>query len=234
MYLRSIFFVLAALSSTTFAQQTKSREQSAAQSQQQSNDETVINDDRGRAFIIRRETPALSARGNHERVISDPQQYSIFLGSDWAKPSLRAHEPELANLLANVNDAVETRVLDAVGVKNFFGPTFSQEKLDNFAERNLSDLEIQAVLAGMLKDGSLQAPNPNTICVVYLSQELHSTLGSMIAGKHYVAYHSFFNSMGTKLHYVVVPFEADPKTAYQIALRVFVAAALNPNGTASN
>ena len=42
-------------------------------------------------------------------------------------------------------------------------------------------LEIQAMLAGMLKDGSLQAPNANMICVVYLEQGLHSTLGSMIA-----------------------------------------------------
>ena len=40
--------------------------------------------------------------------------------------------------------------------------------------------------------------------------------------------------MGRKLHYAVVPFEADQKTAYQIALRVFVAAVLNPNGTVSN
>ena len=85
----------------------------------------------------------------------------------------------------------------------------------------------------MLKDGSLPRPNANTICVVFLAPELHSTLGTMIAGKHYVAYHSFFNSMGTRLHYAVVPFEADPKSAYQIALRVFASAALNPNGTAS-
>ena len=231
MYLRSVLLIVVALSSSALAQETKSREQSAVQSLPQSLDETVMNDDRGRAFIIRPET-ALSARGNHERIISEPQQYSIFLGSDWARASLRSREPELANLLVNVDAASET--LDEVGVKNFFGPTFSQEKLDNFAERNISDLEIQAMLAGMLKDGSLQAPNANMICVVYLEQGLHSTLGSMIAGKHYVAYHSFFNIMGRKLHYAVVPFEADQKTAYQIALRVFVAAVLNPNGTVSN
>src|SRR2546422_479355 len=100
-------------------------------------------------------------------------------------------------------------------------------------DRDLSDLELQALLAGMLKDGSLPRPNANTICVVFLAPELHSTLGTMIAGKHYIAYHSFFNSMGTRLHYAVVPFEADPKSAYQIALRVFASAALNPNGTAS-
>src|SRR5437870_6996623 len=195
MYLRSILLIMAALSSPAFAQQAKSLEQSTGRAQQQSNDEMVMNDDRGRAFIIRRETPALSARGNHERVISEPQQYTIFVGSDWAKASLRAREPELANLLANVDDAAEIRVLDAVGVKNFFGATFSQERLDNLADRNLSDLELQALLAGMLKDGSLPRPNANTICIVFLAPELHSTLGTMIAGKHYVAYHSFFNSM---------------------------------------
>ena len=31
-----------------------------------------------------------------------------------------------------------------------------------------------------------------------------------------------------RIHYVVVPFEANQDAAYQIALRAFVAAALNP------
>lgn len=37
-----------------------------------------------------------------------------------------------------------------------------------------------------------------------------------------------------KLHYVVVLFEADRKTATQIALRALVAAALNPTGAFAN
>ncbi len=98
-------------------------------------------------------------------------------------------------------------------------------------DRTISDLEIQGVLAGMLKEGSLRRPDASTIYVVFLDPELRSTLGTMIACKHYVAYHNFFNVAGMKIHYVVVPFEANQKAAYQIALRAFLAAALNPNGS---
>src|SRR5260370_31276633 len=66
------------------------------------------------------------------------------------------------------------------------------------------------------------------------SLKMRSTLGSMFAGKHYAAYHNFFNTVGMKLHYVVVPFEADRKTATQIAFRALVAAALNPTGATSH
>ena len=119
-------------------------------------------------------------------------------------------------------------------LKNFFAATSSQEKLDDFTgDRTISDLEIQSVLSGMIKEGSIQRPNASTIYVVFLDAETRSTLGAMIAGKHYLAYHNFFNASGLKIHYVVVPFEANQKTGYQIALRAFLAAALNPNGAGS-
>ena len=227
MKLKLVFLIIVA--SATAAQAQQSHTEAAVNEQPQA----VVNDDRGRAFVIRRETDPLPTRGKHERVILEPQQYSIFLGNDWAEPSLRAREANLANLLASLRDEAMLNAISEAGVKNFFGPATGQEKLDDLSG-NISDLEIQNVLSGMLKDGTLPKPNPNAIYVLYLDPELRSTLGSMIAGKHYVAYHSFFNAAGTKLHYVVVPFEADQKTAYQIALRAFVVAALNPRGSTSN
>src|SRR5882762_7596016 len=83
----------------------------------------------------------------------------------------------------------------------------------------------------MLKDGSLQRPNASTIYVIFLDPGLRSTLGTMLAGKHYLAYHNFFSTSGMKIHYVVAPFEANRETAYQVALRAFLAAAFNPNGS---
>jgi hypothetical protein len=55
-----------------------------------------------------------------------------------------------------------------------------------------------------------------------------------LPGKHYVAYHGFLNAAGAKIHYALVPFQADSKGAYQIALRALVVAALNPTGSSSN
>lgn len=192
--------------------------------------QSVTNDDRGRAFIIERDSAPLSGLRNPGRsVISEPQQYSIFLGSGWATPALRAREEELANLLMNVRDQATLSALNESGVKNTFGPTASREQLENL-NVNISDLEIQNILGAMIKDASLTPSGANTIYVVFLDPEMHSTLGTLFAGKHYAAYHNFFNAAGTKLHYVVIPFEADQKMATRIALRALVAAALNPTG----
>lgn len=196
--------------------------------------ETVINEDRGEAYIIgRKPQPPCSSLVSRGTPISEPQQYSIFLGGGWAKPNLQARESELANLLVNVRDQATITALAGCGVRNFFGPTFSREKLDK-SGRKVTDLEIQAVLSEMLRDRTLPRLNPATIYVVFLDPELNSTLGTMIAGKHYAAYHNFFNASGIRFHYVVMPFEADQKAAYEIALRAFVAAALNPSHAISN
>jgi hypothetical protein len=227
MKFKLILFVMIAFAAGVQAQEVKSRKTSGEP-------QAVTNDDRGRAFIITGEMLSLSLRGHHERVIIEPQQQSVFLGSGWAAESERAREPELANLLANLRDQTQLNALDEYGIKNFFAATSSQEKLDDLAaDRSVSDLRIQSVLAGMLSEGSLQRPNASTILVIYLDPGIRSTLGGMMAGKHYLAYHNFFNASGMKIHYVVVPFESNQQTAYQIALRVFLAAALNPNGTGS-
>jgi hypothetical protein len=225
MKLKLVLMVMLAVSAGVQAQQPKPRESSVDQTQ------SVTNEDRGRAYIISGDTPILSTSGNRDRVITEPQQNSIFLGRGWETTSLRAREPELANLLAHVSDQSQLTALDERGIRNFFAATSSQETFDDTAgDRPITDLAIQSVLAGMLKEGSLQRPNASTIYVIFLDPELHSTLGTMIAGKHYLAYHNFFNASGVKVHYVVVPFEANQKTAYQIALRAFLAAVVNPNG----
>jgi hypothetical protein len=227
MKLKLVLLIIVAVSGGVQAQQVKPPDSSGDQPQ------SVINEDRGRAYIISDDTqPVIS--GNHAKVIAAPQQNSIFLGMGWRTASLRAREPELATLLAHITDQTQLNTLDDCGIKNFFGATSSQEKSDDVSgDRNITDLEIQSVLSGMIKEGSIQRPNASTIYVVFLDAETRSTLGAMIAGKHYLAYHNFFNASGLKVHYVVVPFEANQKAGYQIALRAFLAAALNPNGAGS-
>ncbi len=228
MKLNSVLLVMMVVSAGVQAQQPRPRESSDDQTQ------SVTNEDRGRAYLIAGDMPILSTSGNHDKVIAEPQQNSIFLGRGWETTPLRVREPELANLLAHVSDQSQLSALDERGIKNFFSATSSQETYNGATgDRTISDLAIQGVLAAMLKEGSLQRPNASTIFVIFLDPELHSTLGTMIAGKHYLAYHNFFNASGVKVHYVVVPFEVNQKTAYQIALRAFLAAVLNPNGAGS-
>lgn len=187
--------------------------------------QAVTNEDGGRAFIIERNSPAMFSRSG--RPIAEPQQYSIFLGSGWSTASVRARQTRLGNLLINIGDQTMIEALARRGIKSRFGPTFSREKLD-YPSDKVRDLDIQALLETLLKDQTLPRPRQSTIYVVFLAPELRSSLGKMTAGKHYAAYHNFYNSGSAKLHYVVVPYEEDAEVAYQIAFRAFVAAALNP------
>ena len=140
----------------------------------------------------------------------------------------------MANLLARTSDQAQLSAINESGIRNLFAATTSQEKLYYPAGGSgISDLEIQNLMTGMFEDGSLSRPNANTIYVIFLDPELRSTLGSFFAGKHYLAYHNFFNAAGMKIHYVVVPFQTNQKSAYQIALRAFLAAALNMDGAGS-
>ncbi|MFS8085967.1 MAG: hypothetical protein ACMG6H_10085 [Acidobacteriota bacterium] len=225
MQIKSILLVIIALAAGAQAQRPKSPEGSSDQ-------QTVTNEDRGRAFIIGREPSPSSGVVNRGTVILEPQQFSIFLGSGWATPSLREREAELANLLVNVRDQAMLNSLNESGVKSLFGPTSTIERLDDLSG-NISDLAIQKILGAMVTDGSLPRSGASTIYVVFLDPEMHSTLGELVAEKHYAAYHNFFNTAGMRLHYVVVPYEADRKKANQIALRALVAAALTPTGAKS-
>ncbi len=195
-------------------------------------EQVVINEDGGRSFLIKPSSAPLNGvvkPGN--AVVEELLQHSIFLGSHWAESVQRAREPQLGSLLANINDHAQMDELTQSGIKNLYGVTTSQEKLDVTSDRDISDLGIQSVLAAMFKEGSLPRPDAGAIYVVYLDPGLRSTLGELIGGKHYVAYHGFLNTSGAKIHYVVVPFQPDSKNAYQIALRSLVVAALNPTGS---
>ena len=77
----------------------------------------------------------------------------------------------------------------------------------------------------MIKNGP--QPNTDTIFLVYLDPSLHSTLGPLVADKHYQSYHGFVNTSGLRIHYAVISYQADAEAAYQTALRTLLVAALH-------
>ena len=191
-----------------------------------SQDQSVPNDDRGEAFIIDRNVQPLSSVTRARKGgISEPEQYSIFVGADWSSSDLHEREAKLSSLLESVTDDAELSVLQESGIKNRFAPTSSAERLD-LPAGTFTDLEAQRMLSAMLADSLLPRPSASAIYVIYLDSHLQSTLGTLVAGKHYAAYHSAFNSAGVNIRYVVIPFESEAGAGYQIALRAFVAAAL--------
>lgn len=195
-----------------------------AQDKADDNQQAVINEDGGKAFIVK----TFDLQGSTKfgvMVESNVEQHSIFLGAGWANAELRAREPELSNLLLNVREHFQWEETDPLRVRSRFAPTFSQEKLNVPGNRDIRDLEVQGLLAGMFKDGTLQKPGDGAIYFVFLAPDLHSLLGNLVADKHYHSYHSFFNVSGAHVHYVVIPFAADLGTARETALRSLLVAA---------
>lgn len=228
MRIKFIVFVILALAGTAAAQEPWSQRPDERQA-------AVLNEDGGQAFVVRPSAGTLSGiMKPGGPVVADLQQYSIFLGSRWADPAVRSREVRLSKLLVTIQDHAQMDEVTQAGIKNRFGATFSLEKLDVTGERNVSDLEIQGLLAGMLDDGSLSLPGDDTIYFVFLDPALHSTLGSLQADKHYPAYHGFFNVTGARIHYAVVPYQADSKAQYQISLRTLIVAALHSAEVGSN
>jgi len=191
-------------------------------------EQSVVNEDGGQSYLVLPATAPMVAVKPGAMGLGDLQQHSVFLGSGWTDQSLRKREYALGNLLLNVPKHPEFEELLAAGIK-IYSPTWSVEKPDVAANRTISDLEIQNILSQMLGDGP--APTADSLFIVFLDPTLHSTLGPLVAEKHYIAYHGFFNSEGTKVHYVVVPFQSDSKEAYQIALRALIVAALHTDET---
>ena len=82
-------------------------------------------------LLSSRHLPRCTASSNPAtRAVVDLQQHSIFLGSHWAEPAQRAREPKLSSLLVNIHDHAQMDELTQSGIKNLFGATTSQEKLD--------------------------------------------------------------------------------------------------------
>lgn len=199
--------------------------------------QAVIDDDGGRAFIVNSKLKSLSQLRQLPggTALSAPQQYTIFLGSRWATPSLRARESKLSNLLSSIQNQPDINKLNNLGINNLYGPTYSQEVLTSFSDdEKLSDIGIKTILAGLVSADSIPKADRTTIYVVFLQPDLRSTLGTLTGRKHYLAYHQFLNVGGERMHYVVVPYEPDLDTAKAIALRALVAAALNPTGDLEN
>lgn len=191
-------------------------------------DRAVANEDGGQAFIIEQSSRRLSSFGRPRKgTISEPEQYSIFVGGQWQTPALRERQVKLQRVLANLADEAELLALQKIGIRNRFGPTASIDQLGVTAS-SLSDLDIQRLLASMFDSGAMPGPSARRIYVVFLDPEIESTLGPLTGGKHYVAYHNAFRTGGAHTRYVVIPFQSDPALAYHDALRSLVAAAVKP------
>ncbi|HZS45926.1 MAG TPA: hypothetical protein VFC63_12555 [Blastocatellia bacterium] len=197
-----------------------------------SNDDVLFDNDGGRVFVVRRNDVPWNKLTNHGGpVINQPSQVNIFLGKAWSKTANKSREGLFTNPLLAI-DAAGKDFLSSHQITFSETEPLSQEALDFTAEGStINDLQVQSTLNDMFDHKWLNAPDVNTIYVVFLPPGVQSTLGEMVGGKHYLAYHNFVHLFDVQVHYVVVPFEPDAKTAQHAAARAIIDTALNPAGT---
>jgi len=196
------------------------------------NEDVLFDDDGGRVFVVRRNDVPWDKLTNHGgTVINQPIQVNIFLGKAWSKSANKSRESLFANPLLSI-DGAGKEFLNSRHIVFSETEPLSQEALDFTPEgATISDLQVQSALSDMFEHKWLNTPDANTIYVVFLPPGLQSTLGEMVGGKHFLAYHNFVHLFDTQIHYVVVPFEPDIKTAQHAAARAIIDTALNPAGT---
>ena len=190
--------------------------------------QTVTNEDGGRAYLVLPANgPLASIVKPGQDGVGDVQQCTIFVGAGWSDPSLRSREQRLSGLVGKIRDGAQFD--GPSNVPGSLATPFAIEKLDVDSNRTISDLELQGILTQTLKDVPLVSGD--SVYMIFLDPTLRSSLGSLLSDKHFIAYHGFVNFSGRKIHYAVVPFEADAQAAYQTALRTFIVAALHSEDT---
>jgi hypothetical protein len=188
----------------------------------------AVNDDDWRVEIV---PPfALPSRelGYHGGpVVERPTAVLVFMGEGWA--AARVAEVQSAF----VGDMPGVGRLARYGVRA--NPSVTTQRATIWTPENgfsrqggLTDLEIQAQLERIPS-----APNAkDTVYVLFLPDSLAAFLGDKLGGGDFLAYHNQFASRdGGQLRYVVVPFRHEGAQLAQAALRSFVQAVINPDGT---
>ncbi|HKV38688.1 MAG TPA: hypothetical protein VJX67_05715 [Blastocatellia bacterium] len=202
-------------------------------------DVATYDDDGGRVFILRRDSmrPLADLHFHGGKVMAAPRQYTIFLGSGWSTPWNKAKAAQVrhnvASAVSGVAQSADGPVLASHGVGDIsVEPDWQQDPivLNDSNGGTVSDLQIQEALSESFASGVIGAPDQDTIYTVFLPPGSMSTLGGLLGGKHYLAYHNFFHIDGVEIRYVVVPFQGNGRLARSVVRRALIEAILNPSG----
>ena len=184
----------------------------------------VSDDDGGVVQIVPADVPAAGPRKAHAvPLMKSVQQVSIFLGSAWADPNVRAREGALADLAAQLTELrnSNTQVLPAAP---------SVEDFSDLTKSPVNDLGVQRKLVEMLESKAIPAPGSNTVYIVFLAPGVSSSVGKSTGGVHYAAYHSLLHTTAGDVRYIVVPFNENAGQQAAAASSALVETAFNPRG----
>ena len=160
-------------------------------------------------------------------IVERPRAILVFVGEGWAGAKVSevhsAFTADLPSLARLARYGVRAKPAVSVQRATLWTPEHG------FAHHGgLTDLEIQAQLERIPP-----APTAKDAVYVLFLPESHSAfLGEKVGGADFLAYHNQFGGGdGRQLRYVVVPFRNDAGSLAQAAVRSFVQAVVNPEGT---
>jgi hypothetical protein len=165
----------------------------------------------------------LTVTYNGGDIITNVNAQAVFLGSQWAQSgntTLQTQESQINTFLATIVNSSYMNMLTNAGYGVGLG-TSTKGVVDSvtFGSVNgtptITDAQIQADIQAMIKAGTVAAPNPNQLYVVYVQPGVNIKLGFDSSSTDFLGYHGAFagtNQAGQSvdIHYAVISYPGSP------------------------
>jgi hypothetical protein len=155
----------------------------------------VIRDEDGGRIRVYRGGDALGDALFHGGgVVEDPSINVVFVGDRWDA----AHRAPVIQAVRQINADTSFRELDRFGVKTF-GMRVNSLQV-SAASQDLTDLDVQRLLAASIDAGRIQHVDENALYLVVLDPRMDASVAS---DRNWLSYHSEFHPTELPMRYVV-------------------------------
>jgi len=156
--------------------------------------DVIRDEDGGRIRVYRGGDAIGDALFHGGGVIEDPSINVIFVGDHWDA----AHRAPVIQTVRQINADTSFRDLDRYGVKTY-GMRVNSLQVSG-ASQDVTDLDVQRLLASSIEAGRIQHLDENAIYLVMLDPQMDASVAS---DRNWLSYHSEFHPTELPLRYVV-------------------------------
>jgi len=156
--------------------------------------DVIRDEDGGRIRVYRGGDAIGDALFHGGGVIEDPSINVVFVGDHWDA----AHRAPVIQAVRQINADTNFRDLDRYGVKTF-GMRVNSLQIGG-ASQDVTDLDVQRLLASSIEAGRIQHVDENAIYLVMLDPQMDASVAS---DRNWLSYHSEFHPTELPMRYVV-------------------------------
>ena len=156
--------------------------------------DVIRDEDGGRIRVYRGGDAIGDALFHGGAVVEDPSINVIFVGDHWDA----AHRQPVIQAVRQINADSSFRDLDRYGVKTF-GMRVNSLQVSG-APQDVTDLDVQRLLASSIEAGRIQHLDENAIYLVMLDPQMDASVAS---DRNWLSYHSEFHPNDLSMRYVV-------------------------------